>query len=132
MRNSVIEKKRTMKGWQGSQEIFFKMVDLSLVGIFVNYLMESQLSTKFASFLLLSNRSVKQRLYIFSVILSNKNKQQLYKIQKRPTSLFYHVLLIKQNECIFIAILENWWLYKNHSYFNWPLKMGKKEELKTS
>ena len=76
------------------------MVDLSLVGIFVNYLMESQLSTKFASFLLLSNRSVKQRLYIFSVILSNENKQRLYKIQKRPTSLFYHVLLIKQNECI--------------------------------
>ena len=42
----------------------------------------------------------KQRLYIFLVILSNKNKQRLYKIQKRPTSLFYHVLLIKQNECI--------------------------------
>ena len=50
-------------------------------------------------FFLLSNRSVKQRPYIFSVILSNQNKQRLYKIQKRPTSLFYHVLLIKQNEC---------------------------------
>ena len=40
----------------------------------------------------------KQQLYIFSVMLSNENKQRLYKIQKRPTSLFYHVLLIKQNE----------------------------------
>ena len=37
---------------------------------------------------------------IFSQILRNENKQQLYKIQKRPTSLFYHVLLIKQNECM--------------------------------
>ena len=44
------EKKRTMKGWQTSQEIFFKMVDLSLVVIFVNNLMKSQLSTKYASF----------------------------------------------------------------------------------
>ena len=41
----------------------------------------------------------KQQLCIFSQKLSNKNKQRLYKIQKRPTSLFYHVLLIKQNEC---------------------------------
>ena len=39
-----------------------------------------------------------QQLCTFSQKLSNKNKQQLYKIQKRPTSLFYHVLLIKQNE----------------------------------
>ena len=36
---------------------------------------------------------------VFSQKLSNENKQRLYKIQKRPTSLFYHVLLIKQNEC---------------------------------
>ena len=41
----------------------------------------------------------KQQLCIFSQKLSNKNKQRLYKIQKRPTSLFYHALLIKQNEC---------------------------------
>ena len=41
----------------------------------------------------------KQRLYIFSLKMSNENKQRLYEIQKRPTSLFYHVLLIKQNEC---------------------------------
>ena len=40
----------------------------------------------------------KQRLYIFSQHQSNENKQRLYKIQNRPTSLFYHVLLIKQNE----------------------------------
>ena len=44
----------------------------------------------------------KQRLCIFSQKLSNENKQRLYKIQKRPTSLFYHVLLIKQNECILV------------------------------
>ena len=85
-----------MKGLHATQEIFFKIVDLSLVGIFVNNLIKSQLSTKYASFYFF-----KQRLYIFSVILSNKNKQRLYKIQKRPTSLFYHVLLIKQNECNF-------------------------------
>ena len=42
----------------------------------------------------------KQWLYIFCQKLSNENKQRLYKIQKSPTSLFYHVLLIKQNECI--------------------------------
>ena len=84
-----------MKGLHATQEIFFKIVDLSLVGIFVNNLIKSQLSTKYASFYFF-----KQRLYIFSVILSNKNKQRLYKIKKRPTSLFYHVLLIKQNECI--------------------------------
>ena len=41
----------------------------------------------------------KQRLCIFCQKLSNENKQRLYKIQKSPTSLFYHVLLIKQNEC---------------------------------
>ena len=41
----------------------------------------------------------KQQLCIFSQKLSNKNKQRLYKIQKCPTSLFYHALLIKQNEC---------------------------------
>ena len=41
----------------------------------------------------------KQRLCIFSQKLSNENKQRLYKIRKRPTSLFYHVMLIKQNEC---------------------------------
>ena len=43
----------------------------------------------------------KQGLCIFSQKLSNENKQRLYKIQKRPTSLFYHVLLIKQNECMY-------------------------------
>ena len=48
----------------------------------------------------------KQRLYIFSLKLSNENKKRLYKIQKRPTSLFYHVLLIKQNECIKIDLLQ--------------------------
>ena len=42
---------------------------------------------------------LKQQLCIFSQKLSNKNKQRLYKIQKCPTSLFYHALLIKQNEC---------------------------------
>ena len=41
----------------------------------------------------------KQRLCIFCQKLSNENKQRLYKIQKSPTRLFYHVLLIKQNEC---------------------------------
>ena len=41
----------------------------------------------------------KQRLCIFCQKLSNENKQRLYKIQKSLTSLFYHVLLIKQNEC---------------------------------
>ena len=41
----------------------------------------------------------KQRLCIFSQKLSNEKKQRLYKIQNCPTSLFYHVLLIKQNEC---------------------------------
>ena len=45
-------------------------------------------------------KKIKQRLYIFSLKLSNENKQRLYKIQKCPTSLFYQVLLIKQNECI--------------------------------
>ena len=40
-----------------------------------------------------------QRLCIFSQKLSNENRQELYKIQKPLTSLFYHVLLIKQNEC---------------------------------
>ena len=44
--------------------------------------------------------SFKQRLCIFSLKISNENKQRLYKIQKPSTSLFYHVLLIKQNECI--------------------------------
>ena len=46
----------------------------------------------------------KQRLCIFSQKLSNENKQRLYKIQKRPTSLFYHVLLIKQNDCIIYIV----------------------------
>ena len=48
--------------------------------------------------------SFKQRLCIFSQKLSNENKQRLYKIQKRPTSLFYHVLLIKQNECNHVSL----------------------------
>ena len=74
------EKKRTMKGWQAYQEIFKSIIH------------------KICKFFLLSNRSGKQRLYIFSVILSKKNKQWLYKIQKCLTSLSYHVLLIKQNE----------------------------------
>ena len=42
----------------------------------------------------------KQRLCIFSQKLSNENKQRLYEIQKCPTSLFYHFIIIKQNECI--------------------------------
>ena len=83
-----------MKGLHASQKIFFKIVDLSFLGIFLNNLMKSHLPTKYAYVLFF-----KQRLHIFSVMLSNKNKQRLYKIQKRPTSLFYHVLLIKQNEC---------------------------------
>ena len=41
----------------------------------------------------------KQRICIFSQKLSNENKQRLYEIQKCPTSPFYHVLHIKQNEC---------------------------------
>ena len=48
----------------------------------------------------------KQRLCIFSQKLSNKNKQQLYKIPKQPSSLFYHMLLIKQNECILLKSVE--------------------------
>ena len=60
-----------------------------------NNLVKSQLSTKkYAGFIFF-----KQRLYIFSLKISNENKQRLYKIQKHLTSLFYHVLLIKQNEC---------------------------------
>ena len=50
---------------------------------------------------------LKQRLCIFSQKLSNKNKQRLYKIQKHPTSLFYHSLLIKQNECKENPIFQN-------------------------
>ena len=57
--------------------------------------MKSQLCTEASYFF----NSFKQQLCIFSQKLSNENKQRLYKIQKRPTSLFYHVLLIKQNEC---------------------------------
>ena len=76
-----------MKSLHATQETFFKIVDLSLVGIFVNNLVKSQLSTKYAVF------------YFFF-------KQRLYKIQKRPTSLFYHVLLIKQNECTFVINLR--------------------------
>ena len=52
----------------------------------------------------------KQRLCIFSQKLSNENKQRLYKIQKCPTSLFYHVLLIKQNECTFyLELICTFW-----------------------
>ena len=40
-----------MKGLHATQEIFFKIVDLSLVGIFVNNLIKSQLATKYAHFL---------------------------------------------------------------------------------
>ena len=68
------------------------------MAIFVNNLGKRQLSTKYASLLLIF-LFFKQRLYIFCQKLSNENKQRLYKIQKRPTSLFYHVLLIKHNEC---------------------------------
>ena len=58
--------------------------------------------------------SFKQQLYIFCQKLSNENKQRLYKIQKRLTSLFYHVLLIKQNECMYISdILKSQFLVKN-------------------
>ena len=39
-----------MKGLNATQEMFIKIVDLSLVGIFVNNLMRSQLSTKYARF----------------------------------------------------------------------------------
>ena len=80
------EKKRIMKGLNATQEIFFKIVDLSLVDIFVKNLDEKPIIHKYASFF-------KHWLYIFSVILNNENKQ-------RPASLFYHVLLIKQNECV--------------------------------
>ena len=46
--------------------------------------------------------------YFFLSNDSNENKQRLYKIQKRPTSLFYHVLLIKQNECtVFHEKIDN-------------------------
>ena len=38
---------------------------------------------------------------------SNENKQQLYKIQKRPTSLFYHVLLINRTSVGTIISAEN-------------------------
>ena len=47
-------------------------------------------------------------------------QQWLYKIQKRPTSLFYHVLLIKQNECkqsypeVWIPFQKEKWLKFNH------------------
>ena len=63
--------------------------------------------------------SFKQRLCIFSKKLSNENKQRLYKIQKSPTSLFYHVLLIKQNECTpfwsFHFGLILFWSHATHS-----------------
>ena len=88
-----------MKGLNATQEYFFSIVDLSLVGIFVNNLIKSYYPQNMQVFIFL-----KQRLYIFSVILSNQNKQQLYKIQKRPTSLFYHVLLIKQSECMYLRV----------------------------
>jgi hypothetical protein len=89
-----------MKGLHASQEIFYKIVDLSFLGIFVNNLLKSCLSTKYANvYFFLSNDYT-----FFSVILSNENKQRLYKIQKRPTSLFYHVLLIKQNECTYVHV----------------------------
>ena len=54
-------------------------------------------------------------LYIFSLKLNNENKQRLYKIQKRPTSLFYHVLLIKQNECTLRKIVSNFKIKKKKS-----------------
>ena len=44
---------------------------------------------------------------------NNENKQRLYKIQKRPTSLFYHVLLIKQNECMYLVRrqMPSFWVF---------------------
>ena len=44
-----------MKGLHATQEIFFKIVDFSLVGILVNNLMKRQLFTKYANFYFLSN-----------------------------------------------------------------------------
>ena len=67
----------------------------------VNYLQNGMKMLYFLIFL--SNDYV----YIFSLKLSNKNKQWLYKIQKCPTSLFYHALLIKQNEwTYYLTILQ--------------------------
>ena len=62
----------------------------------------------------------KQRLCIFCQKLSNENKQRLYKIQKSPTSLFYHVLLIKQNECIYICFISNAAIGKPVCIFSTP------------
>ena len=73
----------------------FLLNSLPQYGIFASNLVKSQLSTEASYFF----NSFQQRLCIFSKKLSNDNKQRLYKIKKCPTSLFYHVLLIKQNEC---------------------------------
>ena len=78
--------------------------------------MKSQLSTKTYESFLSIFYFFKQRLCIFSQKLSNENKQRLYKIQKRPTSLFYHVLLIKQNECSAVC-----WGPKNRTNRGFPL-----------
>ena len=47
--------------------------------------------------------------------LSNENKQRLYKIQKRPTSLSYHVLLIQHNEVLEGACNNELLRVKNNS-----------------
>ena len=73
--------------------------------LLTTYLVKSQLCIyKIVYKLFIYFSFFKQRLCIFSEKLSNENKQRLYKIQKRPTSLFYHVLLIKQNECMYAFI----------------------------
>ena len=67
--------------------------------LLTTYLVKRQLSTKLYASLFVFY-FFKQQICIFSQKLSNENKQQLHKIQKGPTSLLYHVLLKKQNECI--------------------------------
>ena len=88
------------------------LVNVSFLGIFCTPLppplgkrllwmvpRENQLSTKYFKIVHMQVFFFKQWLYIFSLKISNENKQRLHKIQKHPTSLFYHVLLKKQNEC---------------------------------
>jgi hypothetical protein len=61
------------------------------MAFFLTTLVKSQLSTKkYAGFFL------KQQLYIFSLKISNENKQRLYKIQKHPTSLFLSCVAYKK------------------------------------
>ena len=76
-----------------TQEIFFKIVYLSMAFLLTTKWKVNNLWYSLQAFYF--SNSFKQRLCIFSKKLSNENKQRLYKIQKSPTSLFYHVLLIK-------------------------------------